>query len=472
MEVRLSSSKSKRGEALIYLLLGLIFATLIVLPGLVFPSYLRWLSTVFFLALALIVARAYLAAITTFRHARDPPPKPEGAEWPTVSVLVPAYNEASVLPRTLSSMLKLDYPADKVEFVYVYEKRSTDGTPETIRAFAAKHPNFRAIERNDQRGGKAAATNFGLAHCRNDIIVSLDADHALKPNAIKRAVQWFLADPNLMCVKGRAIGINGSESFLALQTKLERDAIEKGDVYMRRLIGGFTFFGGGQAFFRREVFERLGLFDEEILIEDIDFSVKIHEAGFHLLVDPKIESYEENPAFFSAWWAQRKRWARGWMQVALRYLPHVHGMQRMSWRQKLDLYHTLLYVLVPVVFLALIPLSILARFGYDTRDYLGPWTSYAWTAFMFAPAVGWLCMWAQDRRDGVRHDAREWLGLPFLWAYMIFQTTTFWSAFVDEFILRRPSIYVKTSKTGGETPLMFGKTPEAATLFEGPAPRQ
>jgi len=476
VEVRLSGSKARRGDALLHLVLATLLISGVIAPGLLWPAYLRGLATLLFVGLALIIGRAYLAAFTTFRRTPDPPEKPADTEWPYVSVLVPAYNEASVLPRTMASMLKVDYPADRIEFVYVYEKRSTDRTGEIVRAYAAKDPRFVAVERNDRRGGKAAATNFGLQHCTGEILVSLDADHELKPDAVQRAVRHFLSDPKIMCVKGRAIGMNGAESFLALQTKLERDAIEKGDIYMRHLLGGFTFFGGGQAFFRREVFQIMGNFDEEILVEDIDFSVKLHQAGFRLIVDPKIQTFEENPALFSAWWAQRKRWSRGWMQVALRYLPRVHRMDNLTWRQKLDLYHTLAYVLVPVFFVVGLPLAILPHVqnplthaAYDTRDYFEPFSGVGWTLFAVAPFVVWIAMWAQDARDGIRHGLREWLGLPFLWAYLVFQTTTFWSAFLDQFILARPSVYVKTSKTGNEATRVVTTMAEA-TFIEAVVP--
>lgn len=452
MDVRLSGERVGQRDWAKKLALACLLLSALVLPGFAWPPYFRALATVLLVGLSLVIGRAYLAAFTTFRRPQAPPPKPEGVDWPTVTVLVPAFNEARVLPRAMASMLAVDYPPDRIEFVYVYEKRSTDGTASIIQAYAAKDPRFIAVERDERSGGKAAATNYGLDHCTGEILVSLDADHALKPDAVKRAVRHFLADPRIMCVKGRAIGVNERESFLALQTKLERDSIEKGDIYMRHLVRGFTFFGGGQAFFRRGVFEAMGHFDEEILVEDVDFSVKLHRAGHKLIVDPGIETYEENPAHLDAWWAQRKRWSRGWMQVAMRYLSQVHGMRRLSWRQKLDLYHTLAYVLVPLFFVVGLPLAILGQFGFDTRDYLWPHSTYIWASFVAAPFVVWISMWAQDRREGIRHGWREWVGLPFLWPYLLFQTFAFWSAFLEEFILRRPSVYVKTSKTGGPMP--------------------
>ncbi|MEA3189494.1 MAG: hypothetical protein QOD77_76 [Thermoplasmata archaeon] len=447
MEVSLSGTGGKLRDALVKVVLGLLLTAFALVPALYVHDYLRVVSTIIFVGLVLVVARVYLAAFATFRRRPAPPPKPDGVAWPTVSVLVVAYNEGAVLPRTIASMERVDYPHDRIRFVYVYEKRSTDLTGPLIQAAARKDARFVAVERDDKRGGKAAACNFGLSQCTGEILVSLDADHELEPGAVKRAVQHFLANPGVVCVKGRAVGINQHESVLAALTKLERDVIERGDIYMRDVVGGFTFFGGGQAFFRREVFQRLGAFDEEILVEDIDFSIKIHEAGGQILVDPEIRTLEENPAQLSAWWAQRRRWGRGWMQVTKRYIGRVHGMEHVHLGAKLDLYHTLAYVLVPIVFLLSPALFLLGQMGVDTSTFI-PGDMWGWTVFSAAPFVAWLCMWLQDRRDGVRHDLREWLALPLLGPYMMFQTLTFWSAFLDEFVLKKPSVYVKTTKTG------------------------
>lgn len=460
MDVRDSITRMKSRDGAAKVGLGIMLATLALTPGFFVPNYFRLVSTVVFVGLALIVARAYLASFASFKRSPAPPAKPASVEWPTVSVLVPAFNERMVLERTMPSMQRLDYPRDRIEFVYVAEKRSHDGTVDLVRSWAAKDPRYVAVVRDERKGGKAAACNYGLLHCTGEILVSLDADHELEPHALKRAVQHFLADPKVACVKGRALGMNGRESWLALMMKVERDAIEKGDLYMRHVVGGFSFFGGGQAFFRRSLFDELGPFDEEILVEDIDYSVKIHKAGFKLVVDPDIRSWEENPGNLRSWWAQRKRWARGWMQVTQRYLGQVHRMEKLGWRQKADMIHTLAYVLIPVCFVLLFPLNLIGSRGYYTGTFLPPlWESVGWTVIGLTPFVAVLCTFLQDVRDGVRHDWRELPAALFIPFYLVMQTFTFWSAFLDEYFFVRPSVYVKTTKTGANAVAMVATEP-------------
>ncbi|MHB8634148.1 MAG: glycosyltransferase family 2 protein [Thermoplasmatota archaeon] len=449
MDVSMSGSRQGPRDSAAKVGLALVLVGLVLVPGFFLPVYFRVMSTLIFVGLGLIVARAYLAAFASFRRSPAPPEKPADVEWPTVSVLVPAFNESSVLERTMASMTRVDYPPDRIQFVYVAERRSSDGTVELVQGWAARDPRFIAVIRDERRGGKAAACNHGLDKCTGEILVSVDADHELEPGAVKRAVRHFLADSRLACVKGRSVGMNGRESYLALQMKVERDAIEKGDLYMRHVVRGFSFFGGGQAFFRRSLFETLGRFDEEILVEDIDFSIKIHQAGWRILVDPEIRSWEENPANLRAWWAQRKRWARGWMQVTRRYLSKVHRMERLSWRQKLDMWHTLAYVLIPIAFALLLPLNLIGHLGYFTSTYLPPaWEAAGWSLYGLAPFLSVAAMLVQDWRDGVKHEWREVPAFLTITLYLMLQTFTFWSAFLDEYMLRRPSVYVKTAKTG------------------------
>jgi hypothetical protein len=236
--------------------------------------------------------------------------------------------------------------------------------------------------------------------------------------------------------------------------------VERGDTYFRELVGGFTFFGGGQAFFRRSLFERIGRFDEEILIEDLDYSIRIHEAGYRLVVDPAIHTHEEHPANWAAWWAQRTRWTRGGMQLARRYFHRIPAMPKAGRRMRIDLLYNLTFSLLPVLLLLTLPFAFMPLFGVQVRTFLpDDVQTYGGLFFAVAPTLAWLAMRAQDRREGIPHERREWLAMPLLWPYLVVQGAVFASAFLDEFVLRSTPVYVKTSKTGGEP----GPIPTPAT---------
>jgi len=264
---------------------------------------------------------------------------------------------------------------------------------------------------------------------------------------VARAVAWFQRDEEIGCVKGRCYGTNPTDSLLSLHATVERHIAEKSNIFAREVFDGFTFFGGGQAFFRASVFETVGPFDEEILVEDIDMSSRIHEAGIGLKVDPKIITYEEHPASLDAWWNQRKRWARGWMQGAVRYLPRVFSQSRLTGRQRVDAVLTYAAAIIPALFIFSFPISGMSFFwSIDTATYI-PNAGLLWTAFGSIPIVVSYLIFIQDWRDGHEHHLYEYLAAFTLGPYYMFQTLVYVAAFLDEFVLDIPSVYVTTARS-------------------------
>ena len=436
-------------KVLTYFLITAGICAVVVAPVFVSQPYGRLLNTVMLVALFGLVIRTVVSSILTFARV-DRPALPEDADLPEVSVVIPAYNEAPVLEGTIEACRNLEYPEEKLEVVLCYEAGSVDGTCELAERLAAEDDITRAIERDEPGGGKAKATNYALQYADGDVIASIDADHEFEPRAVRRAVAWFLDDEDTWCVKGRCYGRNPTDSVIALHATVERHLAEKGEITARELYGGYTFFGGGQAFFRTELFEELGLFDEEIMVEDIDMSSKIHEAGKELHVDPSVITYEENPATLDAWWSQRKRWARGWMQVANRYLARVPSTSTLSLGQRLDGIYTMMYAVVPALLVLAMPMGILSALTeVSAPTYVPLSDSTLWTLPFFAPGAVFAFIAIQDYRDGLSHNPAEFLAALTLGPYLIFQTAVYVTAFIQEYLLRKPSVYVTTSRSDG-----------------------
>ncbi|HEX6909961.1 MAG TPA: glycosyltransferase, partial [Longimicrobium sp.] len=115
---------------------------------------------------------------------------PEPAEWPRISITVPAYNEEAEIGATLQGLLALDYPADRRQVVVVSDA-STDGTDDVVRSFAG-----RGVEllRMPERRGKTAAENAAAPLLTGDIVVNTDASIRILPGALRPLVAAF-ADP-------------------------------------------------------------------------------------------------------------------------------------------------------------------------------------------------------------------------------------------------------------------------------------
>ncbi|WP_135822855.1 glycosyltransferase [Halostella litorea] len=396
-------------------------------------------------AAALTVAWTALAAGAAARIVgdgllalRSPSPPPPPAKWPSVSVVVVAYNEADVLGATLAACRALDYPS--FEVVVCYESASTDGTAAVAEAAAREDDRVTAVRRDGSPAGKAAAVNDAVARASGDVIASIDANQRPDERFLRRAVRWF-RDDDVRCVKGRCYGTNPGDSLVALHATVERHLLERAEFYAREVAGGLTLFTGGQVVFRADLLDDVGSFDESVLTEDIEMACRVHEAGFGVRVDPGVVTYERNPASLGALLAQRKRWARGVFQVARR---HAVALLRSPWVSpvaKLDAAFTFGYALLAPLLALSLPAVLVAAPPPSQRPVAA--------ALRLSPAVAVpvtaALVFGVDRVAGRSHAPREYLAALTLPIYAAVQSAVVVTAFLDEFLLDAPTTYVTSS---------------------------
>ncbi|MGN6429397.1 MAG: glycosyltransferase family 2 protein [Gaiellaceae bacterium] len=118
---------------------------------------------------------------------------------PSVTVIVPAYNEEAVIRRRLENLLALDYPADRMEIV-VSSDASSDETDAIVEAVAANEP--RVLLRRRERAGKLPGLNRSVAESDRDIVAFTDANTTWAPDALAKLVRNF-ADDDVAYVCGR-----------------------------------------------------------------------------------------------------------------------------------------------------------------------------------------------------------------------------------------------------------------------------
>ena len=151
--------------------------------------------------------------------------KPEVSEWPIVSVVVVARNEAARIGSRLRNLAESDYPADRLELIVVSDG-STDGTVDAVKGF----PDARArVLIQPEARGKAAGLNAGVGAARGEIVVFADARQTFARETIRELTRSVLA-PHFGAVSGEleiassrgGVG-EGIDAYWRLERALRRD---------------------------------------------------------------------------------------------------------------------------------------------------------------------------------------------------------------------------------------------------------
>jgi len=142
------------------------------------------------------VVLAGLAAVAGRRFRHDASLEPE------VSIVIPAYNEESVIAAKLDNALSLDYPAEKLQIVVASE--STDRTDAIVAARGAEHPGRILLLTSTVRRGKVANLHRAVPQTRGAILVFTDANAMFHADAVRKLVRWF-ADERVGSVSGRLV---------------------------------------------------------------------------------------------------------------------------------------------------------------------------------------------------------------------------------------------------------------------------
>lgn len=268
-------------------------------------------------------------------------PAGDGAARATVAVIVAAHNEATALPATLTALLAQHDPPEEI---LIADDGSTDGTVELLAIeFGLTVPDPGEAGRPKiigatavswlrlRHGGKAQALNAGLIVIAADVVLTVDADTVLDPEAIGAVRQAFSSEPELAGVTGIITPVcQPSLSGRVLQWFQTYE-------YMRNFLGRYAWMrvdclqliSGAFAGFRRDAVIDVGGFDAACLVEDYELVHRMHryagEQGlvwrFRVLGDARART--EAPGSVLALLRQRRRWFGGFLQTQWWYRAMV-----------------------------------------------------------------------------------------------------------------------------------------------------
>jgi cellulose synthase/poly-beta-1,6-N-acetylglucosamine synthase-like glycosyltransferase/peptidoglycan/xylan/chitin deacetylase (PgdA/CDA1 family)/spore germination protein YaaH len=376
---------------------------------------LGWLFTT---AISVGIARAVILSGLALRQARQearqvfPEPDPERL----VSVLIPAFNEADVIERSI--MRVLESTSVRIE-VIVIDDGSTDGTSEVVRRAFGSEPRVRLLTLPN--GGKARALNQGLSLASGEIVVALDADTQFEPATIARLARWFV-DPQLGAVAGNAkVGnrVNLVTRWQALEyvtaQNLERRALASLDA--------MTVVPGAVGAWRLATLRAVGGYPVDTLAEDQDLTIAIQRAGWKVHYDQFAVAWTEAPESFRGFAKQRFRWAYGtlqclWKHRAIMRTGRPRGLAFVGLPQ-VFLFQILFAAISPIIDLALV-VSIVAtglkilQHGFEaTSTDIDKMLVY-WTVFTAVDLLAGLIAFILERQEKWR---LLWLLVPQRFVY-------------------------------------------------------
>lgn len=207
--------------------------------------------------------------------------------WPRVSIVVAVRNEADFIERCLVSLLRGDYPRDRME-ILVVDGMSTDGTRAIVERIARQDPRVRLLD--NPRKIVACGVNTGILASTGEIITWLGGHAEYAPDFISRSVEALRAHPEAWCVGGPihtvAEGYVGRTIAAAMSTP-----VGVGNAMFR--LAGYEGYTDTATFasYWRWVFDKIGLFDEELVRnQDDELNLRVILAGGKIYLSPKIRS--------------------------------------------------------------------------------------------------------------------------------------------------------------------------------------
>ncbi len=253
-------------------------------------------------------------------------------QLPVYTILIPARDEASVLPVLTAALQRLDYPKDRLDVKLLLEE---DDVTTIAAARQANLPNFIEIVVVPvaEPRTKPKACNFGLQRARGEFVTIYDAEDLPEPTQLKKALLAFLhGSESLGCVQAKLSYFNAEQNLLTRWFTAEYAAWF--DLLLPALHAAKMPIplGGTSNHFRTTVLKELGSWDPYNVTEDADLGIRLHKAGYRTAV-MNSTTYEEANSDFVNWVRQRSRWIKGYLQTWLVHMRHPRQLRKQLGRR-------------------------------------------------------------------------------------------------------------------------------------------
>ncbi len=232
----------------------------------------------------------------------------------SISIVIPCYNGADGIERTIKKIFESDYPGLKK--IIVVDDQSTDNSYEIIKGCEKKYPNVLALQTPKNTGNAAGAKNYGAKFVETELIGFSDDDAYPNSDAISKMVGFF-NDPQVGAVTSRVL-VQNRKKFLAKLQSIEYKLI----AFTRKLfefIDAIYVTNGPLSIYRNDVFKEIDGFDEKNLTEDIEITWNFLSKKWKVKISMPSIVYTTAPEKIKDWLKQRLRWNAGGIQTILKY---------------------------------------------------------------------------------------------------------------------------------------------------------
>ncbi|MGB7493435.1 MAG: glycosyltransferase [Candidatus Acidiferrum sp.] len=314
--------------------------------GLIFGIF-QWLrfgiATVFILGIVLVSGRALIIGILAIIEKLRPDHAKLASPPPGVTVLIPAYNEESVIVQTVNSVLLSDLEGIHV---IVVDDGSADSTLELLQSNFGNNKAVQIIHQVNR--GKAAALNNALSNSDTDIVVTIDADTEIEPDAIRKLLRHF-SDPTVGAVAGN-VKVGNRSRWLTRWQALEYVTSQNMEKRAFDLLNCITVVPGALGAWRKKAIEESGGITADTVAEDADLTIAIRRHGWRILYDEEAIAWTEAPVSPGMLIRQRFRWTFGTLQS---FWKHSDTLFRPK-------YGTLGWIALPNIFVFQIVLPLIS----------------------------------------------------------------------------------------------------------------
>lgn len=241
--------------------------------------------------------------------------KKSARSLPSVTILIPAFNEEKHIYKCLKSCLSLNYPKNKLKIICI-----NDGSSDNTLGECKRITDPRLIVLSKKNTGKADSLNYALRYVDTDYVSTMDADSFADRDYLKNGIAEF--DGKGIVAVSPALKLSRSDTIMQKIQWMEYVF----SIYLRKLFAVLDcqyVLPGPGSIYKTNVLKEVGGWDKNSLVEDTELAFRLQEKGYKMENSIASYVYTEAPESFKGLFNQRIRWYRGYLQTIGKYFKMI-----------------------------------------------------------------------------------------------------------------------------------------------------